>query len=304
MNLGGGNDKVEEFSSNSGFDVLNSLTVDFGSGEDEVTGNWIHLTWSFSGGEGNDDLAGGYGEGTLLGGPGDDRLFGGDANEVMRGGPGADDITGLGGNDEIFGDEGNDTLVGSSGGDSITGGPGTDNVQGDGTLNAFSGNDTLHLVDGEPDSGACGLGADVVDADRVDVISDAGDCEVVNRTGSGGPGGGGTGAVALGKPVKVSARKRLVSSKVSCPAAAVGSCTGRATFTLTFVERGKKRKVVLGKVSFSLSPGQKGTVRRKLSKTLYARLRKAKKRKLKLAATSRDSSGTTFKSSRTFTLSL
>lgn len=304
FNLQGGNDRVEQYQYNNGFTVLGSLVVDFGPGQDESSGDWISLPTRFSGGDGNDNLAGGIGPVTVEGGAGNDRLFGGGGNETIRGGPGDDDINGQSGNDTIFGDEGNDSLVGSSDGDTITGGPGRDNVHGDISFASSNGNDTLHLVDGEVDSGACGLGADVVNADRGDVVSQEGDCEVVNRSGSGPPGPGGDGEVSLGKPGRVSARKRLVATRVSCPAAARGQCRGRASFKVTFTERGKKRKVSLGRASFDLEPGQSAKVSRKLSKKLYRRLKRARKRKVTVAATSTDSAGTVFKSSRTTALRL
>ena len=53
-----------------------------------------------------------------------------------------------------------------------------------------------------------------------------------------------------------------------------------------------------------LEPGASKTVSRKLSKRLVRRVRKAKKRKLTVRATSRDGAGRRFTSTRTATLKL
>jgi hypothetical protein len=108
----------------------------------------------------------------------------------------------------------------------------------------------------------------------------------------------------LGKPGKIRARTRRVATRVSCPAAASGRCAGRAVFTVTFTERGRKRSVSLGRARFDLKPGTSGTVARKLSKKLYKRLRKAGKRRLTVRAASTDAAGKAFTSRRTSALRL
>jgi hypothetical protein len=302
FNLGSGDDRLGSFN-DSMFDVLGTLTVDLGAGSDENEGGAFYgIPTIFRGGDGDDDLAGQEGPTSVVeGGPGTDRMFGGGApsGETLRGGPGNDDINGLVGNDAIFGDEGDDGLIGGADGDTITGGPGLDNVQGDATANAFSGNDTIRIADGERDVAACGFGADTVEADSLDLLP-VEDCESVTRSGGGGGGGGpGVGAkVALGKPGKVSRKRRRVSFRVSCPASAVGGCAGKAAFKLKFVERGKKRTAKLKSVRFNLEPGAGKRVGRKMSRRLYKRLRRSSKRKLIVTATSKDSAGRSFKSVR------
>jgi RTX calcium-binding nonapeptide repeat (4 copies) len=306
--LGGGADHVGSFNDPQ-FQVLGELGVDFGPGNDDNEGGAFYgIPTTFLGDEGDDTLAGQEGPSSVVeGGPGQDTLTGGGAlsGETLRGGPGNDNINGLGGNDSIFGDEGDDTLVGGAEGDTITGGAGLDNVEGDGTVNAFSGNDTLLLADGERDAAICGLGADSVEADSVDLLP-LGDCESVTIVGGPPPPPppGGSAKVSLGKPGKLTRAKRRISLTVSCPASAAGGCAGSAVFALRFVEKGKQRKVSLGRARFDLDPGARKAVGRKVSARLFARLRRAKKRRLVVSVTSKDDAGRTFKSSRTSKLVL
>jgi Thrombospondin type 3 repeat/RTX calcium-binding nonapeptide repeat (4 copies) len=93
---------------------------------------------------------------SLLGGPGADVLRGGPAGDELSGGEGNDTADGGEGDDVLAGDEGIDTLVGGGGADGIT------------------------ARDGEADAVTCGEGADTVDADTLDRVSD--DCETVTRT--------------------------------------------------------------------------------------------------------------------------
>lgn len=301
FNLAGGSDTISYYNDPI-LDVISELTVDFGAGNDTNGGGFKGIPTTMLGGEGDDRLSGQDGPTSVVdGGPGADTLIGGGAmsGETLRGGPGNDNINGLAGNDAIFGDDGNDALTGGAESDTITGGPGVDDVLGDDTYNAFSGNDTLLLVDGERDTGTCGFGADTAEVDAIDVLG-AGDCEVVKR--SGGGGNSPSAEVALGKPSKVSAKRRTISFSVACPATATGGCTGKAGLTLSFVEKGKKRKAKLKSVSFRLQPGKREKMSRKLSKRTFKRLRKAGKRKLTVSATSRDAAGASFKSTRSSTL--
>jgi Ca2+-binding RTX toxin-like protein len=317
FDLGGGNDSIGTFNDDH-FDILTAVTVDLGAGNDDNEGGAFYdVPTTFRGGEGDDVLAGQEGPTSVVeGGAGADRITGGGAlgGETLRGGAGDDEINGLGGNDQLFGDEGADALIGGQDGDTITGGPGLDNVQGDDTLNALSGNDTIHIEDGERDVAGCGFGADTVFVDALDLLP-AQDCESVNGprpgaapppSGGGGPAGGGAASakVSLAKPGKLSARKRRLAVRVSCPASANGRCAGRVTFRVRFTERRKKRSLSLGSASFTLQPGASRTVGRKLSKKVVRRLRRATKRRLTVRATSRDAAGTTFTSSRTGALAV
>jgi hypothetical protein len=113
------------------------------------------------GGDGNDVLNGGGGDDVLGGGPGDDTLNGQGGDDSLDGGTGAD---------RLSGGEGDDALVGGAGNDRLTGGRGNDVVRGG------SGTDTVNVRDHKPgDVVSCGSGADVVAADRGDIVSR--DCE-------------------------------------------------------------------------------------------------------------------------------
>jgi Ca2+-binding RTX toxin-like protein len=113
------------------------------------------------------------GSGELIGHGGDDTLKGADGPDTLNGGAGADDL------DAGFGD------------DHITGGPGADSIAGDRRGGDCGpvwcklpfGNDTIDARDGERDSVTCGVGADSVKADPIDVV--AGDCETVDRAAAG-----------------------------------------------------------------------------------------------------------------------
>jgi hypothetical protein len=308
FNLAGGNDRFGVFNDTL-FDNLAALTIDLGSGSDDNESGIKGIPTVIRGGDGDDNLAGEDGPTTVVeGGPGADRIAGGTglSGETLRGGDGDDQINGLGGNDQIFGDAGNDTLIGGGDGDAITGGPGRDNVAGDDTLNSLSGNDTLQLADGEQDSAICGFGADTVQADAIDVVSSP-DCESVTLVGGGPPPPPpppptGDAKVALAKPAKLSARKRRLAVEVSCPSDANGGCQGQVRFTVSFKEKGKKKTLGLGRVSFTLKPGASKSVGRKLSKKIVRRLRKAKKPKLTVRAVSRDAAFKEYASRKTAAL--
>jgi hypothetical protein len=308
FNLAGGNDTFEYYDTPI-FSVLSSLAVDLGSGADDNGSGIKGIPTVIRGGDGDDNLAGEDGPTTVVeGGPGADRIAGGTglSGETLRGGDGDDQINGLGGNDQIFGDAGNDTLIGGGDGDAITGGPGRDNVAGDDTLNSLSGNDTLQLADGEQDSAICGFGADTVQADAIDVVSSP-DCESVTLVGGGPPPPPpppptGDAKVALAKPAKLSARKRRLAVEVSCPSDANGGCQGQVRFTVSFKEKGKKKTLGLGRVSFTLKPGASKSVGRKLSKKIVRRLRKSKKPKLTVRAVSRDAAFKEYASRKTAAL--
>jgi Ca2+-binding RTX toxin-like protein len=133
--------------------------------------------------------------------PGENDNVGSDIEEI-DGGPGNDILTagaigvtlnGEGGNDTLNGGPGNDTLIGSAGDDTISGGLGSDSIYGDGTSctlglfgSCLTGNDTINAVDGVQDQISCGPGADIVNADALDVVATdpINGCETVNRTGA------------------------------------------------------------------------------------------------------------------------
>lgn len=62
------------------------------------------------------------------------------------------------------GNAADNVIGGTNNGDSLTGGPGKD------TINAMAGNDTFNAWDGAVDTINCGTGADIGDADSIDVL--------------------------------------------------------------------------------------------------------------------------------------
>jgi hypothetical protein len=140
-----------------------------------------HVHGTFAGGPGDDELVVlanlTAGDSTITGGGGNDRLSGHDYRETIDGGPG---------DDRVEGGMGNDTLAG---------GPGSDTVYGDATGDLCGyyyckipfGNDVVDTRDGQQDTVDCGAGEDRLSADAIDVV--AANCEQVDKSGSGGPGG-------------------------------------------------------------------------------------------------------------------
>jgi hypothetical protein len=208
---GGGPGGSDDASAGAGDDdVLSGRgddTVDAGDGNDHV-----------GGGPGNDTLDGAGGNDDLATGPGaDDTLRGGDGHDTLRGEcedqpcppgepVGADDVDGGAGFDLFqYDNYGTDPVTitldgapddGVAGeGDNIR--PSVEDVKvtgpGDVTLTAATGGinvlttgdgaDTINSRDGWPDRISCSAGADVANADTVDIVSD--DCETVNRVASG-----------------------------------------------------------------------------------------------------------------------
>lgn len=149
---------------------------DYGAGLPDYTQIVFHL------GDGNDVVGAGmvsvpmtiYTEG------GDDTVFGGEGKDTIFGGEGRDDMTGNGDSDLVDGGPGDDSLRGGTGNDRVVGGPGRDSVNGDGPDILSDGNDQIDIADGELDQAQCGFGADIVNADALDVVEGL-SCEVVNR---------------------------------------------------------------------------------------------------------------------------
>jgi RTX calcium-binding nonapeptide repeat (4 copies) len=136
-------------------------------------------------GDGNDSFAaadaGGYVSTVNVdGGPGDDTIAGGYGNDVLHGGDGNDDLGGSSGEDKVYGEAGDDTVRGHGGADTVSGGPGVDLIEGDGQgIYGNGGSDTIDSRDGERDRVTCGLGADALTADSLDVIETS-ECESVD----------------------------------------------------------------------------------------------------------------------------
>ncbi|MDA0139454.1 calcium-binding protein [Solirubrobacter deserti] len=153
------------------------------SGPDTVTG-----------GEGLDRIWGGRGADRLFGGVGDDRIWGNHGHDHSWGEDGNDHMGGAAGNDKQWGGTGNDLIYAARGNDETWGEDGDDQLwamaradvhgpndtAGD-VLHGGPGNDTFRVRDGEADTVDCGAGVDTVYADFKDVLSNPGECEVVNR---------------------------------------------------------------------------------------------------------------------------
>lgn len=96
-----------------------SLTLQGGDGDDDLTGTWDQDTLLGNGGD--DVLRGEGGSDRLYGGDGDDQLFGGNDNDYLDGGAG-DDLSYGGEGDDLLTDPdgGNDSLWGEGGNDRLT----------------------------------------------------------------------------------------------------------------------------------------------------------------------------------------
>lgn len=151
-----------------------AVNVVLGNGNDTLDVGFVYGLVSVNGGAGNDTIGGLYDQAAVDGGDGDDTIDGGNGNDTLNGGPGRDTIEGKGGNDEVIG------------------GPGLDSLVGDSSRTATEGNDTIYARDGERDQVTCGLGADVVTGDQIDVVEPS-NCEQVDLGSSGGPTGPGGG---------------------------------------------------------------------------------------------------------------
>ncbi|MDQ3720202.1 MAG: hypothetical protein M3350_05385 [Actinomycetota bacterium] len=125
-----------------------------------------------SGAQGEDRLRGESGNDTLAGSSGRDRLSGGSGNDKLRGDSGGDRLWGRGGRDRLSGGSANDRLDGGSGNDRLNGGSGRNRLSGG------DGNDRIDSANGRRESVNCGLGRDIVRADRSDRLRG---CERVRR---------------------------------------------------------------------------------------------------------------------------
>lgn len=137
----------------------------------------------------------------VVGGNGADRIVTGPQNDTVNGDEGNDDVRTGDGNDAVVGGGGDDTLVTGGGNDVVQGALGVDAVD------AGDGDDDVRVRDGVSDQVACGGGADRVQSEDADRLTD---CETVDSIasaprdpnapappdGGGGGGGGGGGSTA------------------------------------------------------------------------------------------------------------
>ena len=109
------------------FDILYNRVpyVVNGSEEGDYFGA-AHLSDTFYGNGGPDELSGAGGNDTIHGGTGNDKLNGGDGDDTINGDEGRDIITGNAGNDTLNGGADDDIFRYETGTDNINGGAGTD----------------------------------------------------------------------------------------------------------------------------------------------------------------------------------
>ncbi len=142
INALGGADVVDL--SDAAFDLLNNVTINGGSGADDLTGGAGADT--INGGNQGDSLSGSGGDDEINGENGSDELFGDDGEDVLNGGSGRDTLEGGNGSDVLNGDGGGDVLSGGNGSDELNGGDGNDDLFGGAQrdiLNGGRGNDDL-----------------------------------------------------------------------------------------------------------------------------------------------------------------
>jgi hemolysin type calcium-binding protein len=184
---------VEVFCTKGSFQ---SITIQIGPNEDQVTYKIDDLPATIDGSVGTD---------TLTSAGSRDSLNGGQGNDTLDAGAGDDIVSGA---------EGNDTLRAGDGNDRVDGGAGSDRVD------TGAGNDNVIAADGSPDTIDCGAGVDTVSADTTDQLSN---CENVSRSQVAPPVGGSNGNDTA-RPVvqaggstrqRVSLRKRSVSVAVT-----------------------------------------------------------------------------------------
>lgn len=201
-------------------------------------------------GEGDDRyVQSGFFPQTVNGGGGDDNILAGAAEDTVHGDAGNDTIDAGDGRDVAYGDAGDDQVGGGDGNDTIDGGAGKDLVSGDyGDLND-DGSDTIAVRDGEADRVSCGLGADVVTADDIDVTDEL--CEQVDAQPVSTGGGGATEppglAISLPRSIRIAKVTRSPGLGVGVVAAQDGRLVVKLTISALTARRfglGKKAIVV------------------------------------------------------------
>lgn len=183
------------------------------------------------------------------GGPGDDTIVGGDAGDVLHGGDGNDVLGGSSGEDQVFGEAGDDTVRGQAGADTVSGGPGLDLIEGDGQgIYGNGGSDTIDSRDGQRDRVTCGLGADFVTADLIDVI-EASECESIDTAGGAGPTPDLTPVVELVAAPRTALSKLASKSGPAFRFSVSGPCTAVVKLTVAAAEA---RRAKLGSGAVTL----------------------------------------------------
>ena len=193
---------------------------------------------------------------------------------TVSGGAGNDSITSYGETSIVDGGPGDDTIYSGRGHDTVTGGPGKD------TIDTGYGNDVIDTADGEVDTISCGVGADTVKADRIDVINQdpLALCESTSLVGPSAPGGPSAApnqvTVAVKKKVKVS-KKGVATFKVA---------NGKAK-KVTIAVVAKAKRLTLGTGRATIAGGAHGTIKLKLTKKARTYLKRHRKVAAKLTFT-------------------
>jgi hypothetical protein len=264
VNLGSGDDRVEERTLATSTLFSDPFIVHAGTGNDIVVGGRGFDI--LRGEDGNDVLQGGLLPDTLQGGDGDDSLGGGAGGDRLSGDAGEDLLEGGDGNDTLGlgNDHDSDVLIGGAGNDVLsdtepgfapresdrfTGGPGTD------TINSRDGVTDLSIDCGSHDRGLDSAEIDLVDPRPLG-------CEFVERFASDdGPPG-----------APVSNRLRFTRAgrskvRIACPRGAKVRCRGRMSVR-------DPRGRVLGSARYSVRLGRRELVLVRLSRKERALLQR------------------------------
>jgi hypothetical protein len=288
-----------------GASALIPTGVDGGPGDDSLRGGPA-MDYLF-GSAGNDVLDGGLGADMMSGGDGrdladysgrsasvsvipDNGWNDGQAGELdfvsssvedVAGGSGDDRLGGTAAANQLFGGAGSDSITGGDGDDALDGGPGHD------TFSADAGNDIVRARDAENDSVACGAGTDAVESDTADSL--AGDCERASTE----PITGGNPTLERMPRYARLSRGGFVRIKISCPASAVGGCSGRITVDVLGGARASAAAASArsrGK-RFSLKAGETKTTKVKISRNGRRRVLKKKRAKCRVSVHARSAGG-------------
>ena len=248
-----------------------------------------HVSGTLAGGAGDDELTVwaniDEGNSTLIGNGGNDKLTAGDYQDNLDGGPG------------------NDVLNAGFGNDVVTGGPGQDTILADATSASCGwysytckipfGNDVVNARDGEADTIDCGVGDDTANVDAIDTVAN---CEHVNSTAAGQPGGPAGPGTTAGPQATVKGKLsiRTIAKQglgVTVPCASACKVTVSLVVKHKSVASAKKTMLKAGDAKLTL----------KVAKKSMKAFKKLKKASATLKVTVEDASGKT-SSSKTLSL--
>jgi hypothetical protein len=157
-----------------------------------------------------------------------------------------------------------------------------------------AGNDSINVRDGVKGEVSCGKGNDSVIADAVDTV--APDCEQVDKVSA-----ASTRCSVRNSSVTMTSSGR-VKVRLTCPTAARGTLTLQTAGAYKAAKKTKK-KVTLGRKSFSLKAGKSSTLSIKLSKKAKRLIRHNKRLRARAILSVKGSNGAkASKSSKTLTI--